>query len=115
MNVSITEDATMSRTRSEGGATVVLKDAIRRVPARQPVVQISMSDIAVRPRLSVWPKCVAVNENQGFVAVSVSDAPLFVTEQFLCVLEEADEYDDSRPQQAYEEHPFEQSNRENSQ
>jgi hypothetical protein len=28
MNVSITEDATMSRTRSEGGATVVRVDAI---------------------------------------------------------------------------------------
>lgn len=29
MNVSITEDATMSRTRSDGGATVVREDAIR--------------------------------------------------------------------------------------
>jgi hypothetical protein len=28
MNVSITEDATISRTRSEGGATVVREDAI---------------------------------------------------------------------------------------
>jgi hypothetical protein len=28
MNVSITEDATMSRTRFEGGATIVLEDAI---------------------------------------------------------------------------------------
>ena len=28
MNVSITEDATMSRTRSDGGATVVRVDAI---------------------------------------------------------------------------------------
>jgi hypothetical protein len=36
MNVSITEDATMSRTRAEGGTTVVLEDAIARVPALAP-------------------------------------------------------------------------------
>ena len=34
MNVSITEDATMRRTRSEGGATVVRVDAIVCVPAK---------------------------------------------------------------------------------
>ena len=33
MNVSITEDATMSRTRSDGGATVVRVDAITNAPA----------------------------------------------------------------------------------
>jgi hypothetical protein len=33
MKVSITEDATMSRTRSGGGATVVLEDAIAKMPA----------------------------------------------------------------------------------
>ena len=36
MNVSITEDATMSRTRSVGGATVVRVDAIVKMPARPP-------------------------------------------------------------------------------
>jgi hypothetical protein len=36
MNVSITEDATMSRTRFESGATVVRVDAIAMVPARRP-------------------------------------------------------------------------------
>jgi hypothetical protein len=35
MNVSITEDATISRTRSFGGATVVRVEAIARGPARQ--------------------------------------------------------------------------------
>jgi len=33
MNVSITEDATINRTRSEGGATVVREDPIAKVPA----------------------------------------------------------------------------------
>jgi hypothetical protein len=33
MKVSITEDATMSRTRSEGGATVVREEAITKAPA----------------------------------------------------------------------------------
>jgi hypothetical protein len=33
MKVSITEDATMSRTRSEGGATVVRVDAMAWLPA----------------------------------------------------------------------------------
>lgn len=39
MNVSITDEATMSRTRLLGGATVVLEEAIAWVPARQPVVR----------------------------------------------------------------------------
>jgi hypothetical protein len=38
MNVSITEDATMSRTRFEGGATVVLEDAIAGVPLELPAL-----------------------------------------------------------------------------
>jgi hypothetical protein len=39
MNVSITEDATMSRTRLETGATVVRVDAIVRVSAQKPALQ----------------------------------------------------------------------------
>ena len=39
MKVSITEEATISLTRSLGGATVVRVEAIARVPARQPVAQ----------------------------------------------------------------------------
>ena len=38
MNVSITEDATISRTRSEEGATVVRLDAIAIVPVRLPAL-----------------------------------------------------------------------------
>jgi len=36
MNVSITDDATMSLTRSDGGATVVRVDAIAKMPALKP-------------------------------------------------------------------------------
>jgi hypothetical protein len=36
MNVSITEDATMSLTRSGGGATIVRLDAIAKMPALAP-------------------------------------------------------------------------------
>jgi hypothetical protein len=39
MNVSITEDATISRTRSLGGGTIVRVEAIAKVPARLPVLQ----------------------------------------------------------------------------
>jgi hypothetical protein len=49
INVSITEDATMSRTRSEGGATVVRLDAIAMVPARWPAISAYWSEISVRP------------------------------------------------------------------
>jgi hypothetical protein len=38
INVSITEDATMSRTRSEGGPTVVREDAMAWVPERLPAI-----------------------------------------------------------------------------
>jgi hypothetical protein len=41
MNVSITEEATMSRTRFEGGATIVRLDAIAFVPARRPAFSVS--------------------------------------------------------------------------
>jgi hypothetical protein len=38
INVSITEDATISRTRSEVGATLVREDAIVIVPVKRPAV-----------------------------------------------------------------------------
>lgn len=53
----------MSRTRSEGGATVVRLDAITPLPAFLSVVQISKSDIPVRPRLSLFLKESIVNGN----------------------------------------------------
>jgi hypothetical protein len=40
MKVSITDDATMSRTRSDGGEAVVRVDAIAKMPALKPAVEI---------------------------------------------------------------------------
>ena len=45
MNVSITEDATISRTRSDGGATVVRVEAIVKVPARRPANYIQWAQL----------------------------------------------------------------------
>ena len=63
MNVSITEDATMSRTRLDGGATVVRVDAIVRVPSLEPVLWNRESSTAARPALSLFPNESSVNQN----------------------------------------------------
>ena len=60
--MSITEDATMSRTRLEGGATVVREDAIVRVPARWPTVQTRDSDIIAGPAVSLFLNRYRVNK-----------------------------------------------------
>ncbi len=53
MNVSITEDATMSRTRSDGGATVVRVDAITNVRLYVSAAQSPKGYCPVRPWLSL--------------------------------------------------------------
>jgi len=58
INVSITEDATIRRTRSEGGATVVREEAIVKVPAQRPAIWIPESAITRRPSVSV---CLNIN------------------------------------------------------
>jgi hypothetical protein len=55
MNVSITEDATMSLTRSEGGATVVLLDAIVIVPAQRQLSWVAEAENFTRPAVSLFP------------------------------------------------------------
>ena len=68
MNVSITEEATISLTRSFGGATVVRVEAIARVPARQPVAQGLLEDPENRMsettalRMSLFCNQCSVNE-----------------------------------------------------
>jgi hypothetical protein len=64
MNVSITEDATISRTRSDGGATVVREEAIVKVPARRPANYIPWGAITRRPALSVCLNRSRVNRNK---------------------------------------------------
>jgi hypothetical protein len=61
MNVSITLDATISRTRLETGATVVRVDAIALGPGYTGMwAQVSF--IAARPSLSLLPERTSVNE-----------------------------------------------------
>jgi hypothetical protein len=64
MNVSITEDATMSRTRFDGGATVVLVDAIVWVLLPFCDDQRRGAQAAVRPGLSLFPDEMSVNKNE---------------------------------------------------
>jgi hypothetical protein len=49
MNVSITEDATISLTRTDGGATVVRLDAIAIVPARRPAFSVKEGEMHDTP------------------------------------------------------------------
>jgi hypothetical protein len=62
MNVSITEDATMSRTRLETGATVVRVDAIVEVPAQKPALQ-EKGYITACPSVSLSLNYIRVNTN----------------------------------------------------
>jgi hypothetical protein len=58
----------MSRTRSEGGATVVRLDAIAMVPTRWPAISSYGSEITVRPALSIFLNRTRVNENNKTLA-----------------------------------------------
>ena len=53
MNVSITEDATMSRTRSDGGATIVRVDAIYKCAGMFLPLKLHRAHFLVRPWLSL--------------------------------------------------------------
>ena len=56
MNVSITEDATISRTRSDGGATVVRVDAITYCAGKVVLpLRLTKGHYLVRPWLSLVP------------------------------------------------------------
>jgi hypothetical protein len=64
MNVSITEDATMSLTRSEGGAKVVRVDAIAIVPAQETAFFDCGSETITRTAMSLCPYQDRVNGQQ---------------------------------------------------
>jgi hypothetical protein len=61
INVSITEDATMSLTRSEGGAKVVRVDAIAIVPAPELALLGCGTEIIARTAMSLFPNQDGVN------------------------------------------------------
>src|SRR5208337_4735137 len=70
MKVSITEDATMSRTRLEGGATVVRVEAIVWVPGRLPAIWSQVSSTTAHPAVSLCPNHGRVNGNSKGVEFS---------------------------------------------
>src|SRR5450631_628167 len=97
MNVSITEDATISRTRSEGGATVVREDAIRMCRRENSAVQYPESEIAVRPGLSVCLNCISVNGIKNFAILGpIQSLRLLITEELFAIFVEADQDNDRR-------------------
>jgi hypothetical protein len=73
MNVSITEDATMSRTRSDGGATVVRVDAITDAPALLPL-RSKKGHFLVRPWLSLVLVYTSVNKETQTLVNTVDKA-----------------------------------------
>ena len=100
------EDATINRTRSEGGATVVREEAIVKVPAPWPAIQSPESALTRRPAVSVCLNQTSVNCNQTTFSCAFSAAPLLVlAEQLNCILVKADEDDHARPRKTDEKHP----------
>jgi hypothetical protein len=94
INVSITEDATMSLTRSEGGPTVVRVDAMARVPERLPAIYIPKSAIIRGPWVSVCPNWGGVNRKERVDALArMMGKLLILAEQLFSIFDETDEYD----------------------
>ena len=94
MNVSITEDATMSRTRLDGGATVVRVDAIVRVPSLEGTDALELGGpTTARPALSLCPDESSVNQNGQALSRGQKQPALILSEQLFTVFNEADDYD----------------------
>jgi hypothetical protein len=122
MKVSITEDATMSLTRSEGGATVVREDAMVWAPVFEPAVDYPKSVIVVRPAVSLCLKQSGVNRNRRLPIPPAKTelVPIFAepfllvvvsAEQFFAILNKADQHYYRRPHQAHEEHKLQHVHR----
>jgi hypothetical protein len=113
MKVSITEDATIRRTRSEGGATIVRLDAIAIVPARRPAVSRYGSENHDTPRDEYISESSASQwKIADVMQAGSSSAPFrrFVPAyKFLAIFEETDENDHGRSRKADKKHDFQQA------
>lgn len=109
MNVSITEDATMRRTRSEGGATVVLLDAITKLPGLCPAACFPWVEISALLALPCGESSAELSWSQcEFLAVILSHKrkELILSKELLAVLHKADKDNNSRADQTQKKHSF---------
>ena len=104
MKVSITDDATISRTRLEGGATVVRLDAILRVSARLPAFWSQGEQKSLPPSLSLLLNRCLVNRIVKCRYLRRETTNSVGPEQFLGVFNKADEDHYRRSGEAEEEH-----------
>ena len=112
--MSITEDATISRTRSEGGAAVVRVDAISGVSARLPAYWSQGEQKSLPPSLSLLLNRCLVNRIVKCRNLSREMAGSIRPEQFLCVFNKADEDHHRGTGEAEEEHQFKYTHGKNS-
>jgi hypothetical protein len=113
MKVSITEDATISRTRLEGGATVVREDPIAKVPAKMPAAYHPGGQKTIeRPAMSLFANSRGVNRKPA-EAEADQGIGLVFADEFLEVFEKADQNHDRGACQADEEQYFQQAHEEN--
>jgi len=113
--VSITEDATMSRTRSEGGATVVRVDAIVRMSSLEPVLWTGRRRTAACPALSLCSIQSSVKPNRQGKSCTRLQLVLVLSEQLFAVLNKADEHDYGRSCETEEKHRIKRAYRKRSQ
>jgi hypothetical protein len=112
MNVSITLDATIRRTRLEAGATVVRVDAIALWPERTGILDSRERNHARSP-LSLLLAQTCVNEEQIKKTKIKRAAKLFFAEQLFPVFHKADHHHDRRARQADEKQNFQKLHAEN--
>ena len=109
INVSITEDATMSLTRSEGGAKVVRVDAIAIVPAQGRLSWVAGTEIIACTSLSLLPKQGGVNGRERVMencALGARLRRLILAEELSSILDKTDEHDYGGARQANKKHDF---------
>ena len=92
MNVSITEDATMSRTRLDGGATVVRVDAIVRLPSRETGALDSRERIRRPPCAEFMSKLKQCQSSWTGLSRTQKHPALVLSEQLFAIFNEADEH-----------------------
>jgi hypothetical protein len=105
----------MSRTRSDGGATVVRVDAIGRVPSLKPVLWNGKGHTTACPALSLCPIQSSVKLNRQGKSPTGFELVLVLPEQLFAVLNKADEHNHGRSCETEEKHRNKRTYRKSSQ